>query len=242
MIELENVQKIYDNGLVKTSVLKGISLKVKPGEFLAIRGPSGSGKSTLMHIMCFLDSISSGVYKFENQTIKDLSDEKLARIRNKRMGFIFQSFNLMSRMTIFDNVQLPLLYSDKGLKKEYEEQLINEAIDKVNLSHRRKYYPNQLSGGEQQRVAIARALVNNPSIVFADEPTGNLDSNSGKTIMVLLQELNNKGHTIIMVTHEKYTSQHAKRIIELKDGKITKDEDVRNRLYAKNDNSLLKWN
>ena len=240
MIELENVQKIYDNGLVKTSVLKGISLKVKPGEFLAIRGPSGSGKSTLMHIMCFLDSISSGVYKFENQTIKDLSDEKLARIRNKRMGFIFQSFNLMSRMTIFDNVQLPLLYSDKGLKKEYEEQLINEAIDKVNLSHRRKYYPNQLSGGEQQRVAIARALVNNPSIVFADEPTGNLDSNSGKTIMVLLQELNNKGHTIIMVTHEKYTSQHAKRIIELKDGKITKDEDVRNRLYAKNDNSLLK--
>ena len=240
MIELKNVQKIYDNGLIKTSVLKGISLKVKPGEFLAIRGPSGSGKSTLMHIMCFLDSITGGVYKFENQTIKDLSDKKLARIRNKRMGFIFQSFNLMSRMTIFDNVQLPLLYSDKGLKKEYEEKLIDDAIDKVGLSHRRKYYPNQLSGGEQQRVAIARALVNNPSIVFADEPTGNLDSNSGKTIMVLLQELNDKGHTIIMVTHEKYTSQHAKRIIELRDGKIIKDEDVRNRLYAKNDNSLLK--
>ena len=240
MIELKNVQKTYDNGLIKTHVLKGVSLKVEQGEFLAIRGPSGSGKSTLMHIMCFLDHITSGTYKFENQTIQDLSNEKLARIRNKRMGFIFQSFNLMNRMTVFDNVQLPLLYSERGLKKEYEEKLIDEAINKVDLSHRRNYYPNQLSGGEQQRVAIARALVNNPSIVFADEPTGNLDSLSGKTIMYLLQELNDNGHTIIMVTHEKYTSQHAKRIIELKDGKIVKDEDVRNRLFAKNETFLLK--
>ena len=240
MIELRDVKKVYDNGLVKTHVLKGVSLKVEAGEFLAIRGPSGSGKSTLMHIMCFLDHLTSGVYEFENQTIQDIPDEKLARIRNKRMGFIFQSFNLMNRMTVFDNIQLPLLYSERGLKKDYEAKLIDEAIDKVDLSHRRNYYPNQLSGGEQQRVAIARALVNNPSIIFADEPTGNLDSLSGKTIMGLLQELNDNGHTIIMVTHEKYTSQHAKRIIELKDGKIVKDEDVRNRLYAKDETSLLK--
>ena len=239
MIELKDVYKTYSNGL-ETHVLKGISLKVRPGEFLAIKGPSGSGKSTLMHIMCFLDHITKGVYRFENQTIKDLSDEKLARIRNKRMGFIFQSFNLMPRMTVFDNVRLPLLYNERGLKKELENNLISEAIKKVNLSHRENYYPNQLSGGEQQRVAIARALVNNPSIVFADEPTGNLDSVSGKTIMALLQELNEKNHTIIMVTHENYTSQHAKRIVQLMDGKIIKDEDVRNRLYAKNENSLLK--
>ncbi len=240
MIELKDVHKTYSNESVKTFVLRGISLKVTPGEFLAIKGPSGSGKSTLMHIMCFLDDITKGVYKFEGQTIKDLSDEKLARIRNKRMGFIFQSFNLMARMTVFDNVRLPLLYNEKGLKKEFENNLISEAIKKVNLSHRENYYPNQLSGGEQQRVAIARALVNNPSIVFADEPTGNLDSISGKTIMALLQELNDNGHTIIMVTHENYTSQHAKRIIQLMDGRIVKDEDVRNRLYAKNENSLLK--
>jgi len=239
MIELKDVYKIYSNGL-ETHVLRGISLKVKPGEFLAIKGPSGSGKSTLMHIMCFLDHITKGIYRFENQTIKDLSDEKLARIRNKRMGFIFQSFNLMPRMTVFDNVRLPLLYNERGLKKELENNLISEAIKKVNLSHRENYYPNQLSGGEQQRVAIARALVNNPSIVFADEPTGNLDSVSGKIIMSLLQELNDKGHTIIMVTHESYTSQHAKRIVRLMDGRIIKDEDVRNRLYAKNENSLLK--
>ena len=240
MIELKNVYKTYSNKLIKTPVLKGISLKVKPGEFLAIKGPSGSGKSTLMHVMCFLDHITKGAYRFEGQTIKDLSDEKLARIRNKRMGFIFQSFNLMSRMTVFDNVRLPLLYSERGLKQDFENDLISKAIGKVNLSHRENYYPNQLSGGEQQRVAIARALVNNPSIVFADEPTGNLDSVAGKTIMALLQELNDKGHTIIMVTHETYTSQHAKRIIQLVDGQIVKDEDVRNRLYANDENSLLK--
>ena len=240
MIELSNVRKTYNNGLIETPVLKGVSLKVKPGEFLAIMGPSGSGKSTLMHIMCFLDHITSGVYKFEDRTMQDLSDEELARTRNKRMGFIFQSFNLMSRMTVFDNVQLPLLYNEKGLNKELEDNLVDEAIKKVGLSHRKFYYPNQLSGGEQQRVAIARALVNNPSIVFADEPTGNLDSISGKTIMVLLQELNKNGHTIIMVTHEQYTAQHAKRIVELIDGKIVKDKDVRNRLYAKDENSLLK--
>ena len=240
MIELSNVRKTYNNGLIETPVLNVVSLKVKPGEFLAIMGPSGSGKSTLMHIMCFLDHITSGVYRFEDRTMQDLSDEELARTRNKRMGFIFQSFNLMSRMTVFDNVQLPLLYNEKGLKKEFEDNLVDEAIKKVGLSHRKFYYPNQLSGGEQQRVAIARALVNNPSIVFADEPTGNLDSISGKTIMVLLQELNKNGHTIIMVTHEQYTAQHAKRIVELIDGKIVKDKDVRNRLYAKNENSLLK--
>ncbi|MCD6528599.1 ABC transporter ATP-binding protein [bacterium] len=238
MIEVENLKKIYLTGNVETPALRGVSFKIKRGEFVAIMGPSGSGKSTLLHIMSFLDRPTSGVYKFEGKSIDDLTDEELARIRNKRMGFIFQSYNLLPRTTVFENVRLPLIYS--GLKREIEEELTKKAIEEVGISHRINFYPNQLSGGEQQRVAIARALVNNPSVIFADEPTGNLDSKSGKIIMELLQELNDKGHTIVLVTHEKYTAEHAKRIIRLRDGKIISDENVRWRIFAKDEKELVK--
>jgi len=237
MIEAQNLKKVYP-GEVPTVALDGVSFNIGEGEFVAIMGPSGSGKSTLMHIMGFLDRPSSGVYKFEGKSIDELTEEELARIRNKRMGFVFQTYNLLPRTTVFENVRLPLIYS--GLKKEIEENLARTAVEAVGLSHRINFFPNQLSGGEQQRAAIARALVNNPSVIFADEPTGNLDSKSGKVIMLLLQELNEKGHTVILVTHEKYTSEHAKRIIQLKDGKIISDEDVRHRRNAKDEEELIK--
>ncbi len=238
MIEVKNLEKIYRSGDVETPALQGVSFNIEPGEFVAIMGPSGSGKSTLMHIMCFLDRPSSGIYKFEGKGIDDLTDDELARIRNKRMGFVFQTYNLLPRTTVFNNVRLPLIYS--GLRKEIEQNLVKEAIEAVGLSHRINFFPNQLSGGEQQRAAIARALVNNPSVIFADEPTGNLDSKSGKVIMTLLQELNDKGHTIVLVTHEKYTSEHAKRIIQLLDGKMVSDEKVAHRLYARDEKELIK--
>lgn len=238
MIEVKDLEKIYRNDAVETPALQGVSFNIKQGEFVAIMGPSGSGKSTLMHIMCFLDRPTSGICKFEGKSIDDLTDDELARIRNKRMGFIFQIYNLLPRTTVFNNVRLPLVYS--GLRKEIEEKMVKEAIEAVGLSHRINFFPNQLSGGEQQRVAIARALVNNPSVIFADEPTGNLDSKSGKVIMILLQELNDKGHTIVLVTHEKYTSEHAKRIIQLLDGKKVSDEKVAHRLYARDEKELIK--
>jgi len=238
MIEVYNLQKEYRNDSVVTKALNGVSFKILPGEFVSIMGPSGSGKSTLLHIMGFLDRPTSGIYKFEGKSIDELTDDELARIRNKKMGFVFQTFNLLPRTTVFDNVRLPLIYSD--LKKGIEENLVKKAIEQVGLSHRINFYPNQLSGGEQQRVAIARALVNNPSVIFADEPTGNLDSKSGKVIMAILQDLNDRGHTIILVTHERYTSEHAKRIIRLVDGKIVSDERVRQRRFAKDEKELLK--
>jgi len=238
VIEVKNLEKIYRNDAVETPALRGVSFNIEPGEFVAITGPSGSGKSTLMHIMCFLDRPSSGIYKFEGKGIDDLSDDELARIRNKRMGFIFQAYNLLPRTTVFDNVKLPLIYS--GLSRATEQKLVKEAVEAVGMGHRINFHPNQLSGGEQQRAAIARALVNNPSVIFADEPTGNLDSKSGKVVMALLQNLNDKGHTIVLVTHEKYTSEHAKRIIQLHDGKIISDEDIRQRRYAKDEKELIK--
>ena len=194
-------------------------------------GPSGSGKSTLMHIMGFLDRPSIGTYRFEGKSIDDLSDDQLARIRNKKMGFVFQSFSLLPRTSVFDNVKLPLTYT--GFNAEKEHEMVNGALDAVGLSHRRLHYPNQLSGGEQQRTAIARAIVNHPPLIFADEPTGNLDSKSGQQIMEILQKLNKQGHTIILVTHEKYTAEMAERIIQLKDGKIVSDEKVYQRKFAK---------
>ncbi len=238
MISVKNLEKIYKNDSIETPALQGLSFEIKSGEFVAIMGPSGSGKSTLMHIMGFLDRPTNGSYQFEDKSIDELSDDELARIRNKRMGFVFQTFNLLSRTTVSNNVGLPLIYTP--LKKEVKRKMVQDAIDAVGLSHRANFYPNQISGGEQQRVAIARALVNKPSVIFADEPTGNLDSKSGNVIMLLLQELNKRGHTIILVTHEKYTSEHAKRIINLKDGKIISDEDVRHRRYANNQKELLK--
>lgn len=230
MLEARNLKKIYP-GIVPTKALDGVSFDIKEGEFIAIMGSSGSGKSTLMHIMGYLDRPSSGTYKFKGKSIDDLTDDQLARVRNKQMGFVFQSFNLLPRTTVLDNVKLPLVYA--GLSSERENRMAKEALEAVGLSHRISHSPNQLSGGEQQRVAIARAIASHPSIIFADEPTGNLDSKSGQQIMDTLQKLNDQGHTIILVTHEKYTSEMAKRIIELKDGKVIMDKLVDHRKFAK---------
>lgn len=231
MIEAKDLKKEYRNDSVVTTALAGVSFDIKEGEFIAIMGPSGSGKSTLMHIMGFLDRPSFGSYKFEGQKMEDLTDDELAYIRNEKMGFVFQFFNLLPRTTVFDNVRLPLAYT-KIPKKEKDERT-KEAIEAVGLSHRKNHYSNQLSGGEQQRVAIARAIVNHPSVIFADEPTGNLDSKSGQQIMEILQDLNDEGHTIVLVTHEKYTSEMAERVIELKDGKIINDKLIDHRRKAK---------
>jgi len=221
MIEVRDLRKEYLDDSVKTVALDGVSFNIEKGEFLAIMGPSGSGKSTLMHIMGFLDRPSSGIFKFEGQGIEELNDDQLAFIRNNKLGFIFQFFNLLPRTSVFDNVKLPLIYTK--ISEEEKQQRVKKAIASVGLSQRLKHLSNQLSGGEQQRVAIARAIVNNPEVIFADEPTGNLDSKSGQQIMETLQNLNKKGHTIVLVTHQKELAEYAKRLIEIKDGKIVCD-------------------
>lgn len=231
MIEAKELKKEYRNDSVVTTALNGVSFNIKEGEFMAIMGPSGSGKSTLMHIMGFLDRPSFGNYKFEGQRMEDLTDDELAYIRNEKMGFVFQFFNLLPRTSVFDNVKLPLIYTK--IPAHEKDQRVKEAIKAVGLADRINHMPNQLSGGEQQRVAIARAIVNHPSIIFADEPTGNLDSKSGQQIMEILQDLNEEGHTIILVTHEKYTSEMAERVIQLKDGKIINDKLIDHRRKAK---------
>jgi len=220
MIELINLQKDYTNEEVVTPVLHDINLKIAKGEFLAIMGPSGSGKSTLMHILGFLDTLTEGKYIFQDKDVSSLDDDTLATYRNQKVGFVFQSFNLLPKTSVWENVRLPLLYSGGVV----DEKKVDQAIASVELTHRSKYLSNQLSGGEKQRVAIARALVNNPDIIFADEPTGNLDSRSGTQIMAILQKLNAEGHTIILVTHETNTAKHAKRIVRVRDGEIVSDE------------------
>jgi len=231
LIEVKNLEKIYTDEDVETPALRGVSFSIKEGEFVAVTGPSGSGKSTLLHILGFLDSLTKGEYLFENKNIDDFSPREIARVRNKKMGFVFQMFNLLRRTTVLENVKLPLLYS--GVKEALWNDLALKAIEAVGLSHRIDHHPSQLSGGEQQRAAIARALVNNPQVIFADEPTGNLDSKAGQMIMELFQKLNEEGHhTIILITHETYTAQQAKRIIRLRDGKIESDEITNHRLRA----------
>lgn len=230
IIAVKNLEKIYYNEDVETPSLRGVSFDINAGEFVAIMGPSGSGKSTLLHILGFLDRHTRGEYRFEGKTIDDYSKEEIAKVRNEKMGFIFQSFNLLRRATVFENVKLPLMYS--GKKESEWNDIAMRAIEKVGLGHRINHQSSQLSGGEQQRVAIARAIVNNPSIVFADEPTGNLDSKSGGQIMELIDSLHESGNTIVLITHETYTAEYSQRIIRLKDGLIEKDEKVASRHHA----------
>ena len=220
LIQLKNIIKEYDNGGTITRVLRDVSLNVEEGEFISIMGPSGSGKSTLMHIIGFLDRATRGNYFFDNQNIENFTDDDLAHIRNDRIGFVFQSFNLLARTTVLDNVILPLTY---GTKKDHVK-LATKALEAVGLGNRLNFLSNQISGGQKQRVAIARALVCDPKVIFADEPTGNLDSKSGATVMNILGRLNNEGRTIILVTHDKTVAEHAKRIITIKDGMIISDE------------------
>ncbi len=228
LIKATDLQKIYGDDGAPTPALQGVSFSIQSGEFVAIMGPSGCGKSTLLHILGFLDRQTAGIYEFEGRSMDTYSDAELAQVRNKRMGFVFQTFNLLPRMTVLDNVKLPLLYS--GIKESFWEEKAKKAIEAVGLGHRINHESVKLSGGEKQRVAIARALVNEPQVIFADEPTGNLDSKSGQVIMSMLQKLNiEKKHTIILVTHETYTAEHAQRIIRLFDGKIESDIHVSNR-------------
>lgn len=225
LIEVKNLEKVYSTEGVETPALQGVSFEIERGEFVAIMGPSGSGKSTLLHILGFLDKHTNGTYKFDGKALDDYLESELAHVRNRKMGFVFQSFNLLPRSTVLENVKLPLLYSD--IEESLWDEMAKKAIEDVGLSHRAHHNSSQLSGGEKQRAAIARALVNNPQVIFADEPTGNLDSKSGKMVMEIIQRLNEeKGHTVILITHETYTAEHAQRIIRLRDGKIESDEKV----------------
>lgn len=238
LIEIKNLVKTYENEGVITPVLHGISFEIEKGEFVAIMGPSGSGKSTLMHILGFLDKLTSGSYIFEGKDVGGLSDDELAEMRGGQVGFVFQAFNLLPRTTVIENVMLPLVYVK--MSQTEREKRAKKALVSVGLEHRLNYFSNQLSGGERQRVAIARALVNDPAVIFADEPTGNLDSKSGLQVMRLLQNLNEEGHTIILVTHERYTADHARRILRVKDGLVVEDVSVVNRLFAKDGDELMK--
>lgn len=231
MIHMENLWKIYRTGTISVEALKGIHFNVTEGEFVSIMGPSGSGKSTLMNIIGCLDKATKGVYNLNNTEISSLSDYELAKIRNSRIGFVFQTFNLLPRMTALKNVELPMIYAGESPRRR--RQKAEEALQKVDLYDRMDHKPNELSGGQRQRVAIARALVNNPSILLADEPTGNLDSKSGEEIMEIFQNLNNEGVTIILVTHEPDIAQHTDRIVTFRDGYVIKDELVKKRLDAR---------
>ena len=239
LIKAENLCKTYENEGVKTQAMCGMTFSIEKGEFVSIMGPSGSGKSTLMQILGMLDRATDGTYLFEGKNVNDYEDDELAKLRNKKIGFVFQSFNLLPRTTVYENTELPLLYDEEHIEIHNKEK-VEKALEAVDMKHRIKYLSNQLSGGEKQRVAIARALVNDPEIIFADEPTGNLDSKSGIAVMKILQELNNHGHTIILVTHETYTAKHAKRIIYVKDGQIIADDLVKDRLIADGEGELLK--
>ncbi|NTW23002.1 ABC transporter ATP-binding protein [Candidatus Falkowbacteria bacterium] len=224
MIECKNINKIYKNGGGETHVLKNVSFKIEKGEFVAITGPSGSGKSTLMHIIGALDSPTSGEYFLDDQDVSKLTDDQLADIRGHKIGFVFQSFNLLSRATVLRNVMLPLVYAEIPLAER--ESRAKAALAAAGLDEDRwRHLSNQLSGGQMQRVAIARALVNSPSIILADEPTGNLDTKTGQVVLDTFEKLNKEeGHTIILITHEYDVAQHAHRIIVLRDGEIVEDK------------------
>lgn len=222
MIEIDSVKKIYDLGAEKVHALDGVDLNIDQGEYIAIMGPSGSGKSTLMNIIGCLDTPTSGVYRFEEELVSDMDDDQLAEIRNKKIGFVFQTFNLLPRASSLHNVELPLIYGGVGTRER--RRRAEEVLEKVGLKDRMNHKPNELSGGQKQRVAVARALSNEPSIILADEPTGNLDSKTGEGIMRLFNELHESGNTLIIVTHEEYIAENARRIIRLHDGVISSDE------------------
>ena len=221
IINVKDIKKSYIVGTQEVHALRGINLSVEKGEFMSIMGPSGSGKTTLMNIIGCLDTPTSGEYELNGNQVSQLNDDELARIRNKEIGFVFQSFNLLAKNSTLNNVMLPLKYAGFGKSEAIEKS--KEVINKVGLSDRLNHSPAELSGGQQQRVAIARALVNNPSIIFADEPTGNLDSKTGKEVMTLFKELNNTGQTIILITHEESVAKQSNRIITIKDGLIKSD-------------------
>ena len=218
MIRLNNISKVYGTGDVKVEALKRIDIEIKKNEFIGLIGPSGSGKSTLMNIMGCLDTPSSGEYYFEDINVESFNHNQLAEIRNERIGFVFQNFNLLPYATAFENVELPMLFM--GVKTKTRKERTMELLDKVGLSKRARHKPNELSGGEMQRVAIARSLANNPSLILADEPTGNLDTQSGDEILAVFQDLWHQGHTIVVITHNPNISSRAQRVVKLKDGLV----------------------
>ncbi len=228
VIDLQQITKTYDmGGAEEVHALQGVSILITKNEYVAIMGPSGSGKSTLMNIIGCLDTPTAGRYEFNGVNVSDMNDNQLAKVRNKEIGFVFQTFNLLARSDALHNVELPLIYA--GVAAVDRKRMAREALDHVGLGERVHHKPNELSGGQRQRVAIARALVNRPSILLADEPTGNLDSKTGDEIMVLFEQLHKQGNTIILVTHEEYIAEHAHRIIRIRDGAVESDEKVLNR-------------
>jgi putative ABC transport system ATP-binding protein len=230
IINIEHIAKIYQVGMEEVHALADVSLTIDKNEYVAIMGPSGSGKSTLMNILGCLDTPTKGLYTFTGNNVSEMNDNELAAIRNREIGFVFQTFNLLPRSDALHNVELPLIYA--GIAKEERRERAKEALKKVGLDDRMDHKPNELSGGQRQRVAVARALVTSPSIILADEPTGNLDTKTGEDIMALFEDLYNQGNTIILVTHEEYIAEHANRIIRLRDGLVEKDEVIANRRVA----------
>ena len=227
IITIEHIAKVYQVGMEEVHALRDVSLTIDRNEYVAIMGPSGSGKSTLMNMLGCLDTPSSGLYNFKNQNVSQMDDNDLATIRNKEIGFVFQTFNLLPRSDALHNVELPLIYA--GINSTERKERAAAALDNVGLADRMHHKPNELSGGQRQRVAIARALVTNPAIILADEPTGNLDSKTGEDIMILFNEIHHQGNTIILVTHEEYIAEHAARIIRLRDGLVESDSIVSKR-------------
>ncbi|QQG47347.1 MAG: ABC transporter ATP-binding protein [Candidatus Woesebacteria bacterium] len=238
IIHLSHISKIYKTDVVETTALSDISFDIKKGEFVAIMGPSGSGKSTLMHIIGALDTPTTGSYVLDGEEVSKLTEDNLADIRNRKIGFIFQAFNLLPRRTTLQNVMLPMFYREAtssayAISKEESEKIATKYLIMVGLENRLTHTSNQLSGGQMQRVAIARSLVNNPAILLADEPTGNIASNQAEEIMAIFQKLNNEGHTVVMITHESEIADHAKRIIHIRDGKLVSDEKNKKQKIAK---------
>lgn len=238
IINIEHISKVYQVGTEEVRALSDISISIDKNEYVAIMGPSGSGKSTLMNVLGCLDTPTAGKYEFNTNNVSEMNDNDLARIRNKEIGFVFQTFNLLPRSDALHNVELPLIYA--GVSTSERRERAKQALIDVGLENRIHHKPNELSGGQRQRVAVARALVTRPSIILADEPTGNLDSKTGEEIMLLFNEIYDKGNTIILVTHEEYIAEHAARIVRLKDGLVESDKGVQNRYIPKLNSAIAK--